>query len=143
VTAGQQAHVALAMDADHLIETRRWTAWKPWAVVAAGVAVAAVGLGLETQAFAQRAAAAEALEGRCYTLTCAPASSPLYDRAATKHALATGAFAVGGTALAIGLALAWLNRPLPHRTEVRAPSRIEFTPILSPPQAGLSALVRF
>jgi hypothetical protein len=144
VTAGQEAHVALAMNADHLIETRRWTAWKPWAVIAAGVALAAVGSKLEVQAFAQRTAAAGALEDRCYTLTCEPAPPPpLYDQAVTKHTLAIGAFAVGGTAIAVGLALAWLNQPRPHRTESRAPSSIEFTPILSPQQAEISARVRF
>jgi PEGA domain-containing protein len=43
VTAGQKAHVVLLMDEDRLIEARRWTAWKPWAVVAAGVAVGSSG----------------------------------------------------------------------------------------------------
>jgi tetratricopeptide (TPR) repeat protein len=143
LTAGQQARVELAMDADHLIETRRWAAWKPWAAIAAGVAVAAVGSGLEAQALAQRTAAAEALESRCRTLTCEPAPSGLYDRAMRNHALAIGALAVGGTVFAVGLALAWLNLPRPHRAEARAPSRIEFTPVLSPQQAELSALVRF
>jgi len=144
VTAGQQAQVALAMDADRVVDTRRWTAWKPWAVVAAGVAVAAMGSGLESRALAQRTTAAEALEDRCHTLTCEPAPSPaVYDGAATNHALAVGAFAVGGTAVAVGLALAWLNQPRPHRAEARSPSRIEFTPILSPQQAEVSALVRF
>lgn len=144
VTAGQQAHVALAMDADHVIETRRWTAWKPWAAVAAGVAVAAVGSGLEAQALAQRTASAEALRARCHTLTCEPAPAPtLYDGAVTKHTLAIGAFTVGGTAVAVGLALAWLNRPRPHRAEPRVPPRIEFTPILSPQQAELSVRLRF
>lgn len=144
VTAGQEAHVALAMDADHLIETRRWMAWKPWAVVVTGVAIIAVGSGLEVQALAQRTAAAEALRDRCQTLTCDPARSPaVYDQAVTKHRLAIGAFAVGGTAVAVGVALAWLNQPRPHRAEARAPSKIEFTPILSPQQAGASTLLRF
>lgn len=144
VTAGQQAHVALAMDADHLVDTRRWAAWKPWAVLAVGVAVTAVGSDLEVQALAQRTSAAEALRDRCQTLTCEPARSPaVYDRAVTNHRLAIGAFAVGGTAVAVGVALAWLNQPRPHRTEARAPSTIEFAPILSPQQAGVSAQVRF
>jgi hypothetical protein len=136
VTAGQQAHVALPMDASRLIETRRWAAWKPWAVVAAGVAVTASSL--EVQAFEQRTAVAELTKDRCHTLICEPAPSP-------KHTatLVIGAAAVGGTAVAVGLALAWINQPRAHRTEARAPSRIEFTPILSPHQAELSALVRF
>lgn len=144
VTAGQKAHVALQLDEDRLIETRRWSAWQPWALVAAGVAVAAVGPHLETQAFAARNAAADTLKDRCHTLTCAPTPAPAgYDHAVTKNTLAIGAFAVGGAAIAVGLALAWLNQVHAHRAEARAPSRIELTPILSPHQAGLSARVRF
>jgi hypothetical protein len=144
VTAGQQARVALPMDEDRLVETRRWTAWKPWTVVAAGVAVTAVGVVLEAQAFARRNAAADTLHDRCHTLTCKPASSPaLYEGAETKHTLAVGAFAAGGTAVAMGLALAWLNRPRAYRAEARAPSRIELVPMLSPHQAELSVRIPF
>jgi tetratricopeptide (TPR) repeat protein len=144
VTAGQEAHVALPMDADHLIETRRWATWKPWAVVAAGAVVAAAGSALEVQAFAQRTTAATALEDRCHTLICEPSPSPaLYDRAMTKHAFAIGAFAAGGAALAFGVVLAWLNQPRRQHTEARPPPRIELTPILAPQQAEISALVRF
>ena len=144
VTAGQQAHVALPMDADHLIETRRWATWKPWSVIATGLAVAAVGAGLEAQAFAQRTTAAAALDDRCHTLICEPSAPPsVYDRAVTRHALAIGAFAVGGTTLAVGLALAWLNRPRMHRTEVQAAPGIELTPILSPQQAEALVKIRF
>jgi hypothetical protein len=142
--AGQKAHVALLMDVDRLIETRRWAAWKPWAVVATGVAVAAVGPLLEARAFAQRNAAADTLKGRCHTVTCEPATRPaLYDHAVTNDTLATGVFAVGGTAVAVGLALAWLNQRHAHRSEARPLPRIELTPILSPHQSELSALVRF
>lgn len=144
VKAGQEARVALLMDEDRLIETRRWTAWKPWVVVVTGVAVAAVGAGLERQALANRGAAMDALAGGCTTEPCAPTRTPnIYDRAQTEHGLAIGAFAAGGTAIAVGLALAWLNQPRAHRTEARAPSRIELTPMLSPHRAELSALVRF
>jgi hypothetical protein len=144
VIAGQQARVALPMDEDHLIETRRWSVWTPWAVVATGVAVAAVGAGLETQAFAQRKTAADTLKDRCHTLMCEPTSlPPPYDHAVTENRLAISAFAAAGAAVAIGLALAWLNQPRAHRTEARAPSRIELTPILSSQQTELSVLIHF
>jgi hypothetical protein len=133
--AGKTAHVALPMDADRLIETRRWTAWKPWAVVAAGVAVTASSL--EVQAFEQRTSVVEALKVRCHTLMCEPVSPP------ANHTLATGVAAVGGTVVVVGLALAWLNQPILHRSEARRLPGIEFTPILSPQQAEVSALVRF
>ncbi|HWO27155.1 MAG TPA: hypothetical protein VNO30_50845 [Kofleriaceae bacterium] len=145
VKAGQQARVPLPMDEDRLIETRRWTAWKPWkswALIGAGAAVVAVGAGLERLAFTHRDAARDALAG-CEELACVPARLDLYDRASVEHGLAVGAFAAGSAAVAVGLALAWLNLPRTHRTEARPPSKIEFTPILSLHRVELSALVRF
>jgi hypothetical protein len=57
-----------------------------------------------------------------------------------KNRLAIGAFVAGGTGIAGGLVLAWLNRA--HRTEApRSP--IELIPTVSPDQAGISALIRF
>jgi tetratricopeptide (TPR) repeat protein len=142
VKSGQQARVPLPMDEDRLLETRRWRAWKPWGVIAVGVAVVAVGAGLEWRAFADREAAADAL-ARCKEIACDSKPPDLYDRAGVEHGLAVGAFAAGGAAVAVGLALAWLNQPRAHRTEARPPSRIELTPILAPHRAELSALVRF
>src|SRR6185436_12821508 len=69
VLAGQQARVPLPMDKERSIVTRRWTAWQPWAVIGAGIAVAVVGAGLDWQAFAHRDAAADALAG-CKGLMC-------------------------------------------------------------------------
>jgi hypothetical protein len=144
VKAGQQARVALLMDEDRLIKTRRWTAWKPWAAVGAGVAVAAVGAGLEWRASVHSSAAADAVARGTESSGNHPTPiSDLYARAKLERGLGLGAYAVGGTAVAVGLALAWLNRPRAHRAEARPPSRIELTPILSPHRAGLSALVRF
>jgi tetratricopeptide (TPR) repeat protein len=142
VKAGQEARVALSMDEDRLFETRRWKAWKPWAVVAAGVAACAVGAKLEWRAFAHQDAAVAAL-ARCQERVCASSSLDIYDRAEMEHGLAIGAIAAGGATVAVGLGLAWLNRSRTHRTEARPPSRIELTPILSPHQAEVSALVRF
>jgi hypothetical protein len=143
VMAGERARVTLRMIADHLIETRRWSEWKPWSVVAAGLAVAAAGAGLERQAFANRDDAARALAGGCGTAICDPSRpAATYDRAVTEHRIALGAFAVGSTAVAVGLALAWLNQPHAHRPEA-ASSPIELIPIMSPAQTGVSVLVRF
>ncbi|HWO18045.1 MAG TPA: hypothetical protein VNO30_04695 [Kofleriaceae bacterium] len=142
VKAGQQARVSLLMDEDRLVETRRWTAWKPWAVIGAGVAVAAVGAGLEQRALAHRQAAADAL-ARCQEIACDAMRSDLYDRAGVEHGLAIGTIAAGGAVVVVGLVQAWLNQPRAHRIEARPPSRIELTPILSLHQAELSALVRF
>jgi hypothetical protein len=142
VKAGQLARVPLSMDEDRLLETRRWTAWKPWVVIGAGVAMAAMGTGLARQAFAHRDAAVVAL-ARCEELACDSGPSDLYERADIEHRLAIGGIITGGTVVVAGLALAWINQPRAHRSEARPPSRIEFTPILSPYRAELSTFVRF
>jgi tetratricopeptide (TPR) repeat protein len=134
VKAGEQARVALLMDKDRFLEKRRWTAWKPWVVVGAGVAVAAMGAELERRAFVDRAAA------KAMNLT---SDSDLFRRAELEHGFGIGAIAAGGTALAVGLALTWLNQPRAYRAEARAPSKIELTPILSPQRAELSVRIRF
>ena len=146
VKAGQQARVALPMDEDRLLETRRWTAWKPWAVIGAGVAVAVAGAALEWSAFADQDDF-EAKVARCVgdagDGSCDASQFTDPQTIKLKNRLAIGMIAASGTTVAVGLALAWLNRPTAHRAEPRPPSRIELTPILSSYGAELSALVRF
>jgi hypothetical protein len=145
VNAGQVARVAFPMDADHALETRRWSAWKPWVAVTAGAVVTAVGAGLERQAIMRRDAAAKLLPDTCGSARgCTPTMSPTdYDRAVRNHRIAIGAFAVGGATLAVGLTMAWMNQVHVHRTEARAPGPIEVVPILSTDQVGVSAGLRF
>lgn len=144
VSAGKKASVPLAMDADRLFETRRWSAWKPWVVVSAGAVAAAVGVGLERKAFIHRDVAAQSLASSCGSPTgCAPSSSGSYDRAVTDSRFAMGAFIAGGTSVALGLTLAWLNQLHTHHSEARVPAQIEITPLVSPSQAGVSARLRF
>jgi len=128
---------------NRLIGTRRWSRWKPWSVVAAGIAVAAVGAGLEQRAFAHRSAAVTELRDSCSAFRCEPRRSPkAYDRAVMESRLATGAFVAGGTTVAVGLALAWLNQPRLYPPEEQ-PSPVELIPAVSRDGAGVSALVRF
>lgn len=145
VTAGQMARVALPMDEDRLIETRRWSMWKPWAAVTAGVVTAGIGVLVERQAIRNRDAAARALPPSCKDPTgCAPTRAPtVYGRAVRDSRIALGAFVAGGTTLAVGLAMAWMNQPRVYRTEARAPRPIEISPILSTNQAGVSAQLQF
>jgi hypothetical protein len=141
--AGEQYRVTLRMVEDHIIETRRWSAWTPWSVVAAGAAVAAVGAGVEWDARMHRNHAARSLEQGCgIAPTCPPQHPPDNDRAVTENWIAIGAFAAGGAALAIGAVLVWLNQPRAHHPEA-TPSPVELVPTVSPGGAGLSALVRF
>lgn len=138
--AGEQYRVTLRMVPDHIIETRRWSVWTPWSVVAAGAAVAAVGAGVEWEARVQWRAAARVIANVCNT--CRPIRPPETDRAVLDHWVAMGAFAAGGTAIAVGAALVWLNQPRAYHPEP-TPSPVELVPTLSPSEAGLSARVRF
>jgi hypothetical protein len=143
VLAGERYHVTLRMTADQVTETRRWAAWKPWAVVAAGVGLAAAGAALERDAFTRRQDAGKALGARCAPPGCAPVALPeTYDRARLENRLAIGAFAAGGAALVTGLALVWLDRPQAHRDEAVPPS-FELMPAVSSGQVGVSAAIRF
>ena len=143
VKAGQLARVALPMDEDRLVKTRRWAVWKPWVLVGAGLAAAAAGAELERRTLAHRdVATAGALVG-CTPLVCDSHPSNIYDRVGKEHQRALGVVAASSTALAVGLTLVWLNRPRARRTEARPPTRIELTPMLSLDQAEVSALVRF
>lgn len=142
MVTGQRYRVTLRMTTDRWIETRRWPTWKPWASVAAGLALAAAGAALDRQAFAHRDAAAHALVRGCDAVACRPMQVPDYDRAVAENRIAIGAFAAGGTAIAVGLVLAWLNQPHSHHVEA-APSPIEMVPSVSPDRVGVSATLRF
>ena len=139
---GRRYRVTLRMVADQPIQTRRWVAWVPWSVLASGIAVAAVGAGLERQAFVHRDAAARRLELDCSAQQCSPPRSPDIDRARLDSRLAIGAFAAGGTVVVAGLVLTWLNQPSLRRPEVPR-STFEVLPTLSPGGAGISARTRF
>ncbi len=112
--------------------SRRWAVWKPWMVVAAGGAIAAAGGGLH------------ALSARSFTrydtdfekLDCAkgfpppgcPADEPglegLNERrssARRQQAIAVGSYVVGGSLIATGVVLLYLNRPRPPEQGASGP----------------------
>jgi hypothetical protein len=144
VATGGRARVTLNLTADRLIETRRWSAWKPWTMAAAGSAVAAAGLVFERQARVDRTAAANAIVDSCASLRqCEPVQMPRhYDRAQRETQLAVGAIAVGGTAAVAGFVLAWFNLPRAQRPET-AVSPVEIIPSVSSARADLTVVVRF
>lgn len=143
LAAGEQYRVMLRMSLAHPIDLRRWSAWKPWSVVAIGVAGLAAGAVLERQAFVYRDAAVADLRKACnQQIPCFPAPAPDNDRARTDSRRAFAAFAVGGTAVAIGAVLVWLNQPRARIPEVPA-SSFELVPTVSPGGAGISARTRF
>lgn len=132
-------------------KNRRWAVWKPWLVVAGGVAVAAGG------------GALHALSSRNFTayddafirLECASASTGCskadigaalddrLQRAELQQKLAIGAYAAGGALLATGAVLLYMNRPRAIEQDA-APSsgRLSVVPELSREAFGLSVSIR-
>ena len=127
--------------------------WKPWAVVGAGVAIAATGgalHALSARGFSQ-------FDAGFATLTCAPtgctgaqiaaenAGLPaVLDRARLEQRLAVGAYLLGGAALATGIYLVYKNQP--HLIEQDAPDAaprgVAVTPVIAPDSIGILVSVR-
>lgn len=143
---GERAVVELKLfTSDDLIQYRRkWSAWKPWAVVGAGVALAAGGTLMHLTArddYAKFDTAIAACGG------CVPESSVAGQRT-RGDTLQTGAFVgygLGGAALVTGAVLVYLNRLQPYQvTQDEAGSTAaSVTPFLGAGGGGASAAFRF
>lgn len=143
VSAGQHYRVRVEMVVDHLIETRHWSAWKPWAVVGAGATFAAVGAGFEWRAIRNHNYAAAELARACDDAkSCAPTAKSENERARLDSQRAAGAFIAGGVTLTVGLQLVWVNQPRWLHPEATH-SPLELVPTVSPDHAGVAALLRF
>jgi hypothetical protein len=144
VPAGAKGAVTVSLSVDGIFEQRRWTSWKPWAVIASGVVVGMVGAGFEWDAGRQLDWARRELAERCGGEPTCPAGTPnSYGRAQWEHRIGTGAMVVGATAAATGLALVFLNQPRAYRTEDRDGGSFELVPMEFPDTAGISARFRF
>jgi tetratricopeptide (TPR) repeat protein len=124
---------------------RQWSAWKPWAVVGAGAAVALAGGALHMQArgsfqeFDTRIA-------QCTGCVPAPEVNDLRTRGTSMQQLAFGAYAVGGAALVTGAVLAFINRPQAYRInpdEAGTPESASVAPLLGRNERGILATFRF
>jgi len=108
---------------------RRWSRWKPWALVVGGGAVLGVGIGLYGVA-SDRFTTFDRRVTEFWDDPSTPANAPLpddirtiEDGANTMRAATISAFAVGGVLVAAGMTLAFMNTPRPG-------------PIVVSPQAG-------
>lgn len=153
VGAGEQTSLDLKLITLSEAEdgSRRWAKWKPWAVAGAGVTVAAAAGVVHALSFRNfRAYDDEFLRLPCIAMQdpkapgCATAdiSSSLNDklsRAEREQDIAVGGYIVGGSLLAAGAVLLYLNRP--HLTEQAATSspvgRVAFAPAISPDMLGI------
>ncbi|MBN1205893.1 MAG: hypothetical protein JXB05_13335 [Myxococcaceae bacterium] len=125
--------------------SRPWAAWKPWAVLGAGAAVALGGGALHVQArrsyddFDTRIA-------ECGGCIPAPAVSDMRIRGDNMQRLAFGAYAVGGAAFITGAVLTYINRPQAYRVnpdEAETPPRVSVAPLLSGGEGGILATFNF
>ena len=153
VSAGQLQDVELELVT--LIEatdaSRRWAAWKPWAAVAAGGAIAAGGGVLHVLAFRNF----NAYDAEFQSLPCAteplaaprgctegdirPTLNARLRRAERQQAIAVGSYVAGGSLIAAGVVLSYLNRP--RLTEQRSSrsfiSRVAVAPAVSGDMLGI------
>ena len=148
---GQRARFSLAPRIpDQLVTERRWPAWRPWAVTAAGLAVVAGGAALEWRAgvlFARHDAEAGRLclgQAGCAAEAIPAGLHRQLERAERWQRGAHAVYAVGGVALASGVVLLYLNRdrPVRRRGRLEAP-RVSLSPVLAPQVVGLSVSVDF
>jgi tetratricopeptide (TPR) repeat protein len=144
VVAGQQARLALALTEDAIVLQRRWSAWKPWAVVAAGVLTGLASTGLRAEARIHFEAAEQMFQDECgAALQCPVMRSSLLERARLEDRLGLGVLAAGGVIAAGGLFMTWLNRPHPYRTEAGDGADFEVVPLVGEGATGLSARLSF
>jgi hypothetical protein len=119
------------------ITVRRWSAWKPLAVVGGGAAVALGGALMEWKSSSDFSAYDRAIAQQCGLRPCAPSSLPapvtsLESRARVENRLAVGAMAIGGAAIVAGAVMVWLDRP-----------HTELPPIdVAPTPGGATASIR-
>lgn len=125
---------------------RRWEPWRPWAVVGAGAAVAAVGVGLELAA-QSNVDAYEREVARACPSGCPPADLPdavrdLEGRARWQDRVAVPTIAAGALTLVAGGVMVWLNQPRRERVD-ESGRRVSLVPVIAPGGAAVVGRVSF
>jgi hypothetical protein len=124
---------------------RHWSAWKPWALLGAGAALAAGGglVHLQAQSSFQDFDAGIQVCGGCVP---DPALADKRARGDNMQKLAFGTYAVGGAALVTGAVLVYLNQPQAYRIapgEVSSEQQLTVAPLLGGGERGVVATFRF
>jgi tetratricopeptide (TPR) repeat protein len=120
---------------------RRWSAWKPWAVLGGGVVLGLAGVALRLDA-EDNLDTFDSEIARLCPAGCTESELPATvqdtkDRADTENAIAIGLFVAGGLATAAGVTLVILNQP---RLEPDRPKAgFSLTPRLSARGGSVSA----
>ena len=130
---------------------RRWATWKPWAVVGAGVAIAAGGgvfqllssrnedqYGKEFLRLGCANTNDQATPG-CQDGQIPPDLSDQLTRARRQQKIAIGSFIAGGSVAAVGVVLLALNRPrlAEQSSPISSGRQVSVVPALSPEMIGV------
>lgn len=127
---------------------RRWATWKPWAVVATGGAVAAASGLVHSLAFRNFNSYDKGFSGLdcaksngCAKDQIGPTLSAQLSRATREQQIAVGGYIAGGSVIAAGVLLLYLNRP--HVLEDRVPNSptIAVSPTISAGSLGIAISV--
>ena len=129
---------------DATVTTRRWTTWKPWAVVGGGAVIGGAGILLRLEAQSDLDRYAQQVEIDCAN-GCPPGENTLEhleSRAFLENGRGIGAMIAGGALVLAGVALVMLNRP--HTTiPERPPGGTQIAPIITTDSMGLGLLGNF
>jgi hypothetical protein len=132
--------------AEQLTRYRRsWSAWKPWALLGAGAALAAGGGYFHLQA---RTSFRDFDTGinLCGGCVPEPELANKRTRGDSMQKVAFGTYAVGGAALVTGAMLVWMNQPEAYRItpgEAMTEQQITVAPLLGGGERGVVATFRF
>jgi hypothetical protein len=129
---------------------RRWSVWKPWAVLGAGVVVAAAGTALELRAHKNmnRFDDFVASDPSCAPNGCVESAIPedvrgSRDTAELQDVVGLSMIGVGAAVAATGVALLILNQPRRAEPERPPPGAVAIAPVIEPGGAGLAVTVTY
>lgn len=152
VTVAPGARESVDLPLRKLIEDRPWAVWKPWAVVGAGVGLAAASGALH----ALSAHDFKTYDSGFPKLSCAntgctdqaidqenPQLSSRLSRARLEQKIAVGGYIAGGAVIAAGVALLYLNRPHLLEREDANPNAagVAMVPVVSADMLGVLVTV--
>lgn len=138
LAAGQKVGYRLEIETQ-----RRWAAWKPWAVLGAGVAVAAGGRWIHLKSRDDFRAFDAEIERRKGAVP-EPELAATHTRAKTLQKVAVGSYALGSAVVVTSMALLYANRPQPRLTSIPLESNeLIVAPVVGDGERGFTASFPF